>query len=229
MALVLGSMIWCPCVGDMVHVANGLYLCSYLVRDILWLRVLTILAGLSLVPFYCHCSDHILWAPIAWNVLFMTVNAVQSGILLRERRPRRLGGAEQELYDTVFADLAPGEFRKLMTVAQWRDISTGSMIVEQDSVVADMMVLKPGGFDVRVGDRVIARLQPGQVIGEMSFISGEKATADVVATEPSLVLVWAQESLTSLLEKKPSLAFKIRGILGRDVVAKLRSHGQPSG
>ena len=228
-ALVLGSMIWCPCVGDMVHVANGLYLCSYLVRDILWLRVLTILAGLSLVPFYCHCSDHILWAPIAWNVLFMTVNVVQIGILLRERRPRRLGGAEQELYDTVFADLAPGEFRRLMTVAQWRDISTGSMIVEQDSVVADMMVLKQGGFDVRVGDRVIARLQPGQFIGEMSFISGEKATADVVATEPSLVLVWAQESLNSLLEKKPSLAFKIRGILGRDVVAKLRSHGQPSG
>ena len=228
-ALVLGSMIWCPCVGDMVHVANGLYLCSYLVRDILWLRVLTILAGLSLVPFYCHCSDHILWAPIAWNVLFMTVNAIQIGILLRERRPRRLAGPEQALYEQVFSDLTPGEFRRLVKLGEWREIAAGSTIVHRDTVVGDMQVLRQGALEVRTAGGVIARLEPGQFIGEMSFISGEKATADVVATEPSLVLVWAQESLNSLLEKKPSLAFKIRGILGRDVVAKLRSHGQPSG
>ncbi len=228
-AALLNAIMWCPCVGDMVHVANVLYLCSYLVRDILWLRVLTIAAGLSLVPFYCQCSDHILWAPIGWNAVFVTVNLVQIGILLRERRPRRLGSAEQELYDTVFADLAPGEFRKLMKVGQWRDIPTGSIIVERNSVVADMMVLKQGGLEVRVGDRVIARLQPGQFIGEMSFLSGEKATADVVATEASRLLVFSQADLNEFLERRAALAYKLRGILGRDVVAKLRAHGQPRG
>jgi len=228
-AALFHTIMWCPCVGDMVHVANVLYLCSYLVRDILWLRVLTIAAGLSLIPFYCHCSDHILWAPIGWNAVFVSVNLVQIGILLRERRPRRLGGAEQELYDTVFADLAPGEFRKLMKVAQWRDVTTGSIIVERDNVVADMMVLKQGGLEVRVGDRVIAILQPGQFIGEMSFLSGERATADVVATEGSRLLVWSQADLNEFLERRAALAHKLRGILGRDVVAKLRAHGQPSG
>ena len=88
-AILFLITIYCPCVDDMVHVANFLYLTSYLVRDILWLRVLTIFAGLSLLPFYCNCSDHILWAPIGWNALFITVNLVQIGILLRERRPRR--------------------------------------------------------------------------------------------------------------------------------------------
>ena len=88
-ALLFMVVIYCPCVEDMVHVANVLYLISYLVRDILWLRVLTIFAGLSLLPFYCHCSDHILWAPIGWNALFISVNLIQIGILLRERRPRR--------------------------------------------------------------------------------------------------------------------------------------------
>ena len=228
-AMVLGSVIWCPCVGDMVHVANGLYLCSYLVRDILWLRVLTILAGMSLVPFYCQCSDHILWAPIAWNVLFMTVNAVQIGILLRERRPRRLGGAEQELYQQVFSELTPGEFRRLLKLGQWREIEPGSTIVQRDTVVHDMQVLRQGSLEVRTSGGVIARLEPGQFVGEMSFISGEKATADVVATVPSRLLAWSQESLNELLEKKPTLAYKIRGILGRDVVAKLRAHGQSAG
>lgn len=222
---LIASVIWCPCVTDMVHLANVLYLCSYLVRDILWLRVLTILAGLSLLPFYGSCSDHVLWAPIAWNLVFMTVNLVQIGLLMRERRPQLLRGPEQELYKQVFSDLTPGEFRRLMKLGEWREIAKGSTIVHRDSVVLDMQVLREGALEVRAAGGVIAQLKPGQFVGEMSFLSGEKATTDVIATEPSRVLAWSQESLNELLEKKPALAFKIRGILGRDVVAKLRAHG----
>jgi len=57
----------------------------------------------------------------------------------------------------------------------------------------------------------------------MSFLTGDTATADVRASEPSRVLVWSQERLNELLDKRPTLAFKIRGILGRDVVGKLRT------
>ena len=226
-ALLFMVVIYCPCVEDMVHVANVLYLISYLVRDILWLRVLTIFAGLSLLPFYCHCSDHILWAPIGWNALFISVNLIQIGILLRERRPRRLDGPEQELYDNVFSELTPGEFRQLLKVGEWREIETGTTVVQRDTVVRDIQVLQRGALEVRSTGGVIDRDTPGQFVGEMSFLSGEKATADVVAIEPSLVFVWPQESLNKLLDKKPALAFKIRGILSLDVVAKLRNHGQP--
>jgi hypothetical protein len=223
--MLIATALWCPCGTDMVHVANGLYLCSYLVRDILWLRVLTILAGLSLLPFYGSCSDHILWAPIAWNLVFMTVNVVQIGLLIHERRPQLLFGPEQELYRRIFADLTPGEFRKLMKHGEWREIEPVGTIVRRDTVVRDMQVLWKGAVTVRAGGRVIAQLRPGQFVGEMSFLSGEKATADVIAAEPSSLLAWSQESLNELLEKQPALGFKIRGILGRDVVTKLRAHG----
>ena len=39
-----------------VHAANGLYLVSYLVRDILWLRILTVIGACTLMPFF-------LWRP----------------------------------------------------------------------------------------------------------------------------------------------------------------------
>jgi hypothetical protein len=227
--VLVANVIWCPCVTDMVHVANVLYLCSYLVRDILWLRVLTVLAGLSLLPFYGSCSEHILWAPIVWNLVFMTVNVVQIAILLFERRPQLLLGPERDLYAQVFSDLSPGEFRRMVALGEWREIEPGDTIVRRDTVVHDMLVLKDGALDVSVAGRVIARLVPGQFVGEMSFLTGEKATADVTAAQSSRVLAWSQESLTALLEKKPALAFKIRGILGRDVVAKLRAHGTGTG
>jgi CRP-like cAMP-binding protein len=103
------------------------------------------------------------------------------------------------------------------------------MIIQRDSVVHDIQVLERGALEVRSGGEIIARNEPGQFIGEMSFLSGERATADVVATEASQVLAWSQESLNKLLDKKPVLAYKMRGILGRDVVVKLRAHGKPVG
>ena len=36
----------------LIHVANVLYLFSYLMRDILWLRILTVVAACCLMPYF---------------------------------------------------------------------------------------------------------------------------------------------------------------------------------
>jgi hypothetical protein len=222
-------VIWSPCATDMVHVANVLYLCSYLVRDILWLRVLSVAAGLSLMPYYCRCGEHPLWAPIGWNSLFAFVNLVQIALLVFERWPRSLQRSERQLYERVFPELSVGEFLKLLKLASWRDVAAGEQVVAQDSVVPEMMVLAQGRMAVKTGDRVIAELEPGQFIGEMSFLSGQRAAASVVATEPCRVLAWPQPELVKLLDKSAGLSFKLRGVLGRDVVEKLRVYGEDAG
>lgn len=226
---MLAVVIWSPCATDMVHVANVLYLCSYLVRDILWLRVLSVAAGLSLMPYYCRCGDHPLWAPITWNALFAFVNLVQIAILVAERWPRRLPAPERQLYEQVFSEMSVGEFLKLAKTAAWRDVQTGERVVTQGAVVPELMVLAAGAMAVRTGDRMIADLEPGQFIGEMSFLSGNRAAADVVATEPCRVLAWPQPTLGRLLDRSSALSFKLRAVLGRDVVAKLRAYGEDTG
>lgn len=214
---------WSPCVADMIHVANVLYLASYLVRDIFWLRILTVIAMLSLFPYYFTCSENPLWAPIAWNGLFLAVNLFQIGLLVRERWPRELHDAERRLYDDVFSDLAPGEFVKLLGVGGWRDAAAGETIVADGSVVEEMMVLHEGEAQVRKGDKVLATLKPGQFVGEMSFLTGHTAGADVVTSRDARFMSWAQKELEAFLEKNASISFKVRGVLGRDVVTKLRA------
>ena len=221
---VLAVATWNPCVTDMIHVANVLYLLSYMVRDILWLRVLSVAAGLCLMPYYCHCGDHPLWAPISWNALFAAVNVVQIILLVGERWPRSLTGPQRQVHEKIFPELTPGEFVRLMKMGTQRDVSAGTQLVAQGSVVEDMTVLIQGALEVRADGHVIARLRPGQFVGEMSFITGEKASADVIATEPSIVVSCSQASLHELLDAKPALALKIRAALGRDVVGKLRAH-----
>lgn len=215
--------VWQPGFADLVHAANALYLCSYLLRDILWLRVLTVMAGLCMVPFYFACAERPLWAPIGWVALFTVVNLVQIVLLLAERVPRGLADADRELYERVFPDLSVGEFRRILRMATVRDVPAGETVVEQGRPVADMMVLTAGAMDVRRDGRVLATLRPGQFIGEMSFISRQSASADVVATAPSRLLAWSQPGLAGVLDSDAALALKMRGILGRDVVAKLRA------
>ena len=36
----------------LINIANVLYLFSYLVRDILWLRILTVIAASFLIPYF---------------------------------------------------------------------------------------------------------------------------------------------------------------------------------
>jgi hypothetical protein len=212
---------WTPCVLDLIHVANVLYLISYLVRDILWLRVLTVVAILTLMPYYFSCSQTPLWAAIVWQGVFGLVNSFQIFLLVKERWPRDLQGAERQLYDTVFKDLTPGEFVKLLGVGNWHEADEGEILVEDGTVVHNMMVLTDGAMIVRKGDKELARLKPGQFVGEMSFLSGNKAGADVVAGGTANLMSWEQEALEKFLEKNPSISFKVRGVLGRDVVAKL--------
>lgn len=69
----------------LVHVANVLYLVSYLVKDVLWLHVLTVVAGLVSMPYFGLRADP-LWAPVAWNVVFVAINTYQIHLLWRERR-----------------------------------------------------------------------------------------------------------------------------------------------
>ena len=218
---------WRPGLEDLVHAANILYLCSYLVRDILWLRVLTITAGLCMVPFYWACAERPLWAAIGWVAVFTAVNVAQILLLVAERFPRGLEGAERELYDRVFSDLTVAEFRRLLRLGTVRDVAANATVVERGRPVADMMVLTAGAMDVRCDGRPFASVGPGQFIGEMSFISGDVASADVVATAASRVLAWSQPGLADVLDSDATLAIKIRGILGRDVVAKPRAR-QPA-
>jgi hypothetical protein len=90
----------------LLNLANVLYLASYLVRDILQLRALTVAGSLVLLLFNV-LQPSPLWSGIAWGVLFSAINIYQIYRLLLERRPVRLREDEQHLYQLVFRSLSP--------------------------------------------------------------------------------------------------------------------------
>ena len=94
-----------------LHLANVLILCSFLVRDIFFLRLLSIGAGVFFCMYFLH-EDMI--EPIIWNVLFSAVNVFQIAMLWFKRRKIPLRGEEQFLKDRFFMSLHPKEIRDLV-------------------------------------------------------------------------------------------------------------------
>ena len=76
----------------LIYVANGLYLSSYLVRDILYLRSLTIVAIVCLMLYFASRPEPLMEV-VYWNGLFLVLNAGQLGYLLRDRLGMRVAKA----------------------------------------------------------------------------------------------------------------------------------------
>jgi hypothetical protein len=206
----------------MLHIANVLFLLAYLVRDILWLRIITVIATASLIPYYFCCAVSPLYGPILWNSLFISVNLVQIVLLILEKRPVFLSDKEMQLYRTVFSALKPREFTKLLSLAEWRTAKPGEVLLEQDQPVQALLLISSGSGVVEIDGRRVATVTSGQFIGEMGFLSEQVASAKVAASAPTEYLAWPAGKLRTLLFTTPMLHVKVQGILGCDLVDKLR-------
>lgn len=205
-----------------IHIANAIYLCSYLVKDILWLRVLTVVAGLVLLVFYAWMPMP-LWAGIIWNILFAMINVRQIQGLLLERRPVRLAPDEQLLYDVAFRRLTERDFSKLVAIGRWRELAPGEHLVEHGEALHELIVLTSGRVRVALDGRARFELRAGCFVGEMSFVTGKAPDADVVAMEPTRTLSWQDHVLRRLLDKDAELRAALGEVIGADLVAKLQT------
>jgi hypothetical protein len=205
----------------LLHAANVLYLLSYLVKDILWLRLLTVVAGVLLMT-WALVQPQPLWASVAWNALFLAINLYQSWLLILERRPVRLSERETLLYRLAFRTLTPREFVKLLAIGRWEEAVADTRIVERARGLDRLMVIASGRMGVKVADRIV-ELGEGRFVGEMSFISGEAPTADVVAIDAIRYVSWPKTELKTFLAQHPPLRAAWQAVLGADLVSKLRA------
>jgi CRP-like cAMP-binding protein len=77
-----------------------------------------------------------------------------------------------------------------------------------------MLIVVEGRVEVRKQDRwntqqLIAVIEPGRVLGEMSMIDGAPRFASCVAVQPTLVAVLDRESLARIIVEQPLLGAKI--------------------
>ena len=208
------------------HLAFGLIAFSFLVKDILYLRILSIFASLFSVLYNFYIPIEPMWLPIGWNIIFVIVNIYHISVIIYEKRPVDMTDKEKELYETMFKGLTPVEFLKITKVAEWKQYNTPLPIITQGKPVKDLILIYNGAVDVLVNDTKVAELKDGQFVGEMSFLTEKPATATCKVEHNAECLVWPQQDFKDLLKRNPSLYFTIQSLLSEQVSNNLVSSSQ---
>lgn len=203
------------------HAASILTAIAYLVKDILWLRVLTMFACVAGIIFNYYVHSTPLWVVIYWNLLFLVINLVQIAIIMKERREVSFTEEEKELYETLFKNFAPFEFMKLLRVGHWLEAKKDEVLAVEDKELANVMLIYNGMVGVEADGQTLTQLKDGSFIGEMSFITGGAATATVRALEPTRYLSWSKADLGRLFQRNPSMRFAMQTVLSTDLTKKL--------
>ena len=205
-------------IGDIIgHLAFGLIAFSFLVKDIFWLRIMSIAASLFSIFYNYFIPPIPMWIAIFWNGIFILVNLYHIAILIYEKRPVNMNPKDKELYDTMFKSMSPVEFLKITKIAKWKKFKKGDEIISQNKPVKDLHLIYNGTVDVVVGIQPVAELRDGQFVGEMSFLTEKPATATCIVKHDTECMIWNQEGFKDLLKRNPSLYFSIQSLLSAQV------------
>lgn len=130
---------------------------------------------------------------------------------LRERLLHRLGQTSP-----LFEGLDAAALRRVAARFRFRDVQDGMELVVQGATKPGLFVALCGRFEVTAHDgmqaRTLAELEPGDVFGEMSLLSGEPAMATVTARGRGFVLALDADGFRGLQSVHSRLESGLRAL-----------------
>ena len=207
----------------LLNCAYTVWLAAFLAKDIVWLRLLTVTGNFIVIPYYLYSFEFPLWNTIVWLGIYTIINLVMLFIIYLESRSVKLSDAEQKIYDLIFKSIEPREFKKLIDHGSWEELQPELKLVTRDTELESLMLVVEGEAEVvlKNGDHLI--IPTGGFIGEQSFITGGKTSADVsTGKESTTILRWNSQNLRKYLAGKLILKDTLDLILTADLIFKLR-------
>jgi CRP-like cAMP-binding protein len=207
----------------LLNCAYIIWLAAFVAKKIVWLRLLTITGNIIVVPYYLYFLETPLWNTIVWISIYTVINLVMLFIIYLESRPIKLSDLEQKIYDLTFKSLEPRVFKKLIDHGSWEELQPEVNLVTRDSELDSLMLVVEGEAEVvlKHGEHLI--IPTGGFIGEQSFITGGKTSADITTgKEAAKIIRWNSEALRKHLAGKETLKDNLDLILTADLIYKLR-------
>lgn len=205
------------------NLAFILVACSFMVKDMLWLRLISISASSCSIIYNYNVAGLPLWVPISWNLFFISLNLYHIFKIIYGNRSIHLNAKEKDLYQLLFSALNLIEFSKLIKMGEWKNVPPDEIIVKEKQLMTDLFLIYNGTVEVIVNDKKVNELKDGQFIGEMSFLSNEAASATVKALHPTEYIKWNQKQLKELMNRNPSIIYSLQAAMGTQLSLALKN------
>ena len=205
------------------NTANIIFLAAFMAKKIIWLRFLTITGMMVGIPYYFYIHEAPMWNNIFWVCTYASINLVMLFIIYLESRPIELSDLENKIYNMTFKSLGLREFKHLVDHGSLEELQPEVDLVTRDTELDSLMYVVEGEAEVvlKHGEHII--IPTGGFIGEQSYITGEKTSADVkTGKEAAKIIRWNSEALRKHLAGNEVLKDNLDLIFTSDLIHKLR-------
>lgn len=106
-------------------------------------------------------------------------------------------------------------------------LGSGETLIEEGKPIDSIYFVESGALDIFVaslGKRQLATIQPGGILGEMSFVEEVVATATAIATEETLLRALPKISLNERILSDNDFAIRFYKALAKTLSERLREH-----
>ena len=189
----------------------------------------------DLVLFYDEGSD-LLRRSLDWTAPrglsqahFVRANDDRDWALLAKQMVNQAAQPQWLQSSQLFDSLAPEELRALMAEIQQIQVDGRHDLFKQGDAGNALYIVISGRLQAVISfpdgsEKVVGEMGPGDVIGEISLISGEPRTATIRAIRDSSLAVLSKESFDRLAQLNPTFVFRLARVLADRLAGKHRRH-----
>lgn len=132
-----------------------------------------------------------------------------------------------ELADWPLEELAPEDLSRLGSLAERRGFAEGQRLIAAGEPASGLFLLVAGSCRVTVERRgrevEVSRVAPGALLGEMSLVSGDAASASVTAATPCETHWVPRDALDRSCREDPAFSARLYRGLSRVIGERLRA------
>ena len=135
----------------------------------------------------------------------------------------------------LLADVGDAALKRLLAEANWFGIPGGTLLKRDGENDHALFLVVTGCLGVFVDEghgpkRLVANIPAGETVGEMSLISGEAHSAQLVALRDTELLRVSPEAFESLITRHPRIMFNLMRLVIRrlsDTTRHTAEHARP--
>lgn len=202
-----------------LNIAYVLYVASTLFRTVVKLRVMMIATSVAFIVYGVFLGS---MSVIVWNVLFGAMHAGQLFILWRKHRAIDISPEEEAIWHERFVSLSRLDFYTLWSVGERRFEAADTVVIDEGQKQESLALILTGDLEVRRCGEVLAKLAPGALIGERSFVTDQPASATVRTINEVELHLWSHEKIHALEMLCPAAHQAMAELIGQDLARKLR-------
>lgn len=161
-------------------------------------------------------------APLFWSVLLLLVNLVLLLQFMRGNAKVRFSPDEEPMLDALLAGLPRARARHFLDQGHWLTGRPGETLIREGEPVTHLFYIADGEAQVTSQGRAVAHVGPGDLVGEVTVLSGESASATITLTRPTRMWCAPAQSLRLYLDAHHDVRHAVEQSFAAALRSKLR-------